>query len=87
MTLARNIGGLNRYSWICFRTLYDPEVERKGIEKGEKKKAVEISKYLNVQSLEEKSKEENILPEITEPTLEEKYISLLKECVKELFVH
>lgn len=44
-------------------------------------------KYLNVQSLEEKCKEENILPKITEPTFrEEKYINLLKECVKELFI-
>lgn len=43
--------------------------------------------YLNVQSLEEKCKEENILPKITEPTLrEEKYINLLKECVNELFI-
>lgn len=44
-------------------------------------------KYLNVKSLEEKCEEENILPKVTKPTLrEEKYINILKGCVKEIFI-
>lgn len=43
-------------------------------------------RYLDVQSLEEKCEEENVLPKISKPTLsEEKYIHLLINCVKELF--
>ncbi|MEA5010037.1 hypothetical protein [Clostridium tyrobutyricum] len=43
-------------------------------------------KYLNVKSLESKCSQENVLPQINRPTIcEQKYIDILKSCVKELF--
>lgn len=43
--------------------------------------------YLDVQSLEDKCEEENVLPKINSPTvMEEKYLNVLIECTKELFI-
>lgn len=44
-------------------------------------------KYLNVQSLEDKCSEENVLPQISKPTIrEQEYIDILENCIKELFM-
>lgn len=43
--------------------------------------------YLDVKSLEDKCEEENVLPKINSPTvMEEKYLNVLIECTKELFI-